>query len=268
MPSRAPAFRDVTPYRVAEPRARLADDSPPIACPFCGGTIDFASRTCPHCDVQLEGVRCAHCFSLQPTGMRACTRCGKELELEPLLDPTSAPCPRCDRPLGAVPGERSGMHECVVCGGLFLDHATLAEITVDREEAGPIAAARPSLVPRLSRVDTSVRYVKCPMCHQLMNRANFGRKSGVIVDVCKVHGTWFDPGELTQAVEFVANGGLDGTRRREREDAEQAARDDGTAAIAAHAMMVNEGLISGYREARSIALTTTFVELVIRSLFG
>jgi Zn-finger nucleic acid-binding protein len=42
-----------------------------------------------------------------------------------------------------------------------------------------------------------------------MNRVNFGKRSGVIVDVCKEHGVWFDRGELTQAIEFVAKGGLD-----------------------------------------------------------
>ena len=49
-----------------------------------------------------------------------------------------------------------------------------------------------------------------------MNRVNFGKVSGVIVDVCKVHGTWFDPGELTRVVAFAAAGGLERTRARER----------------------------------------------------
>ena len=50
-----------------------------------------------------------------------------------------------------------------------------------------------------------------------MNRVNFGKVSGVIVDVCKLHGTWFDGGELTLVVSFVAAGGLERTRARERE---------------------------------------------------
>jgi Zn-finger nucleic acid-binding protein len=49
-----------------------------------------------------------------------------------------------------------------------------------------------------------------------MNRVNFGRVSGVIVDVCKMHGTWFDAGELTAVFAFAANGGLERTRDRER----------------------------------------------------
>ena len=36
-----------------------------------------------------------------------------------------------------------------------------------------------------------------------MRRINFGRRSGVIVDVCNAHGTWFDPGELAAVLRFV-----------------------------------------------------------------
>lgn len=49
-----------------------------------------------------------------------------------------------------------------------------------------------------------------------MNRLNFGKVSGVIVDVCKPHGTWFDAGELTRVVAFASAGGLERTRERER----------------------------------------------------
>jgi Zn-finger nucleic acid-binding protein len=54
-----------------------------------------------------------------------------------------------------------------------------------------------------------------------MNRVNFGKRSGVIVDVCKGHGTWFDAGELTRAIEFVARGGLEETERRDQEELRQ-----------------------------------------------
>jgi hypothetical protein len=42
----------------------------------------------------------------------------------------------------------------------------------------------------------------------MMNRRNFGRRSGVIVDVCRSHGVWFDPSELTSVLAFVARGGI------------------------------------------------------------
>lgn len=49
-----------------------------------------------------------------------------------------------------------------------------------------------------------------------MNRVNFGKVSGVIVDMCKAHGTWFDPGELTRVIAFAGGGGLERTRAREK----------------------------------------------------
>jgi Zn-finger nucleic acid-binding protein len=53
-----------------------------------------------------------------------------------------------------------------------------------------------------------------------MTRVHFARASGVIVDVCKGHGTWFDRDELRQVLEFVRAGGLDVARAREKEELE------------------------------------------------
>ena len=50
-----------------------------------------------------------------------------------------------------------------------------------------------------------------------MNRVNFARCSGVIVDICKQHGTWFDRDELSRIVEFIHGGGLNASRA-ERKD--------------------------------------------------
>jgi Zn-finger nucleic acid-binding protein len=51
----------------------------------------------------------------------------------------------------------------------------------------------------------------------MMNRRNFGGQSGVIVDVCAKHGTWFEAGELPRALEFVESGGLTRARAKAQE---------------------------------------------------
>jgi len=61
-----------------------------------------------------------------------------------------------------------------------------------------------------------VSYVPCPQCSQLMNRINFAHCSGVIVDVCKGHGTWFDRDELSKIVQFIRGGGLEMARQKEK----------------------------------------------------
>ncbi len=67
-------------------------------------------------------------------------------------------------------------------------------------------------------------YVPCPDCSAMMNRINFGRRSGIIVDVCKDHGTWFDRDELPRAVRFVLDGGLEHAQKKEMEQLRDAAR--------------------------------------------
>ena len=41
-----------------------------------------------------------------------------------------------------------------------------------------------------------------------MQRKNYGKRSGVIVDWCGTHGTWLDADELEQIAAFIASGGL------------------------------------------------------------
>lgn len=53
-----------------------------------------------------------------------------------------------------------------------------------------------------------VRYLRCPSCSELMNRQNFGKISGVLVDVCREHGIWFDAGEINAVIAFVEEGGM------------------------------------------------------------
>jgi Zn-finger nucleic acid-binding protein len=185
-------------------------------CPFCGNECPALVRICPHCDVRLENVRCQRCFSLQAPGAFHCTRCAHPLELEPLLDATDAPCPRCSLPLEGSPGGNGRTHECPRCGGLFVPREALAEILCGAELGGVLRDG-----PQRRELE-QVRYVACPQCHNAMNRVNFGKVSGVIVDVCKVHGTWFDAGELTRVVAFAAAGGLERTRAREKMEQQDA----------------------------------------------
>lgn len=139
------------------------------------------------------------------------------MELEPLLDATDAPCPRCRKPLEVANAAADARtHECPRCGGIFVSRDALADIMC-RAEIGGTLPDQPARIS--SKITDDVRYMPCPLCHSTMNRANFGRVSGVIVDVCSRHGTWFDAGELTRAVAFAANGGLERSRAREAEDA-------------------------------------------------
>ncbi len=49
-----------------------------------------------------------------------------------------------------------------------------------------------------------------------MNQKNFSGCSGVVLDWCHDHGSWFDRSELHQIVAFIRDGGLRKAREREQ----------------------------------------------------
>jgi Zn-finger nucleic acid-binding protein len=52
----------------------------------------------------------------------------------------------------------------------------------------------------------------------MMNRVNFARLSGAVVDVCRGHGTFLDAGELHQIVEFLRGGGMERARAHQLDE--------------------------------------------------
>lgn len=194
-----PASVAAAPYRASAGAPAAVERT--SSCPYCGSAIGALVRICPRCDVRLEAVRCARCFWLHRPGAFACERCGEPMPLEPLLDATDAPCPRCATPLeiaSQVADART--HECPRCGGIFVSRDALVDI-LERAAAG---APMPELAKPRVLASVEIRYLACPLCHVAMNRTSFAKSSGVVVDVCSAHGTWFDAGELTRAVAQVA----------------------------------------------------------------
>lgn len=108
------------------------------------------------------------------------------------------------------------LRECPKCEGLWADKDTLQQIYSDRErQAAILGMPRVINTDLIGNVERNIRYMPCPVCKTLMNRVNFSRCSGVIVDVCARHGTWFDKDELRRIVEFIRAGGVDRARDAE-----------------------------------------------------
>jgi Zn-finger nucleic acid-binding protein len=114
------------------------------------------------------------------------------------------------------------MRECEQCVGLWVEVAAFEKICADREEqAAVLGAASPAPTHQAPPAGAEkIQYAPCPQCGQLMTRINFARCSGVIVDICKGHGTWFDRDELSGIVQFIHGGGLEASRQRERTEIE------------------------------------------------
>ncbi|MBL8013240.1 MAG: zf-TFIIB domain-containing protein [Candidatus Omnitrophica bacterium] len=119
-------------------------------------------------------------------------------------------CPKCRTALTAHELERGIIKHCTICNGLWVN--ILAEKIA--LEIGPMAFSvdhlrRFRFVYKSCDWPRDTRYVPCPDCGQLMNRKIWGSHSGVIVDVCHHHGTWFDDGELEKVREYVRLGGIE-----------------------------------------------------------
>lgn len=104
-------------------------------------------------------------------------------------------------------GSEARIHGCRGCGGAWVDRPTLEQmITWAKAHA---KHHRPDEVKRQAiATPETVHYRPCPSCRQRMNRRNFGRYSGVVVDDCHNCGTFFDAGELEGVIAFVRTGGL------------------------------------------------------------
>lgn len=161
-----------------------------------------------------------------------CAVCGA------LVQPVSVrPCPRCDLPLQARAVADLVLDECGGCRGVFVDREAVDLVLAD-ERHGRAQALLDALPARdhhpLSGPGGRM-YVKCPTCTVMMNRKLFAAGSGVVVDVCKAHGTFFDGGELPAIIEFVQAGGLaraatkSAQDQRDRERRERAARQHASA---------------------------------------
>ncbi len=176
-------------------------------CPVCGAFARDDERTCRHCSTLLATLRCGHCFELNFPDDLHCRGCGLELGLAPHPEGSTQTCPDCKRPLQAFKAGPGELHACERCGGQMVTHGLLRALVEQRAVLGN-AVPSPGDAPRGNPLADPVHYRPCPHCGQLMNRKNFGGVSGIIVDVCSVHGTYFDAGELPRVLEFVRRGGL------------------------------------------------------------
>lgn len=175
-----------------------------LNCPACGGAVAKNAAACSYCGNHLALLRCPMCATQHFVGAKHCTQCKHLLRAAPRGEVQATQCPHCHKRLVRTRFGDNEADTCEQCAGLFLTHEVLEALMHARERAAVVSrsAARPIAVP-----DMKVRYIKCPVCQHMMNRLNFARRSGIIVDVCAVHGTWFDAGELALALQYVARGG-------------------------------------------------------------
>ncbi len=240
------------------PRAAQAE-----SCAFCGSDFTLRDRDldtlCAGCGARVAGKGrfCHHCgtpvlIEQAETGEAdvACPACGSGRRLREPSETARTDARLRSRRLGRLP---LAVFECGRCAGLWLDRdvfRAVAERARSEElpELPGRLAARPAprgtesaashrsdTARKLSRLGPPAAtppqpavgaplYRPCVRCGTLMHRRNYGRRSGVILDVCDRHGIWFDHEELDALLRWVRSGGEREAAALREEEERQARR--------------------------------------------
>ena len=166
-------------------------------------------------------ARCSSCSAPLPANVNLCCYCGtrNDVDLQGRLNyrvrtrEYERTCPNCENPLQTIELDLGDsfllIERCSTCYGLFLDRGEIE--TLLQHSVSEVFDINLRQLCNINKdryhEEQKIRYVKCPVCSVLMNRVNYGRRSGVVVDECKIHGIWLDSGEITHLMEWKKAGG-------------------------------------------------------------
>ncbi|MEM7248022.1 MAG: zf-TFIIB domain-containing protein [Acidobacteriota bacterium] len=177
-----------------------------------------SSATCTACGAPIDGTSCGYCgetvvppvpTAVPGTPASAADACG-------------GPCPRCDgTTLQARKFNGLTFASCHGCKGIWVGREQLEDLLQRQAEKG--GKTSKGNTSAQSAFSSKVEYLRCPACRGLMNRENFRKVSGVIIDVCKDHGVWLDGGELQALQRFAAEGGFEKAAASRAHDTRQPA---------------------------------------------
>lgn len=229
-----------------------------LNCRSCGAAVGENDVQCPYCRSQLATVACPRCLGMVSVHAAHCSRCGAQVTRHEAA-PTDLACPACKTKLVHTSVGDAHLDSCNACGGVWVAQKEFERIAGGREERGGVLGALPGEGPRGPIQAEDIRYRPCALCGKFMNRVNYARNSGVILDACKDHGLWFDRDELRRVLAFIEAGGLDKNREREIRDLEEKRRNN-TPEAPKSILMADAGQAHGFG--------SPGLELVVRGLFG
>jgi Zn-finger nucleic acid-binding protein len=196
-------------------RDLVPQDAAVHRCGSCGGQIQSDTQHCGWCGSEIVrtgdlSLICPECFARNAQVSRFCTACGVGFRPEPLwVDGHELPCPACDASMPPRQVAGVGLNECPQCNGLWVPRdgfdALVRRASEARQNAAP--GSDPPRVERGNPLHSQVKYRKCPECQAFMQRRNYKRSSGVVLDICHEHGSWLDADELEQIAGFILAGG-------------------------------------------------------------
>lgn len=154
--------------------------------------------------MQQVGPELSRCLLCGSPGFPG-SQCGTCIVARPTFDDSviAAKCPQCTSPceiLFVGPGYGARIFACMSCRGVFMPARAWSLLFADTAVANEIQTRVP--MPTI-KVSETPPMLKCPACHQPMDRARFAALSKSVIDVCRFqHGVWVEAGELRRIVAF------------------------------------------------------------------
>jgi Zn-finger nucleic acid-binding protein len=214
---------------VVEPQGH---DAKVVRCSSCGAGREQGASACGFCHADFTlherdlHTTCPGCLARISDRAKYCHHCGLNIVPEDTAgDPTQLGCPDCgadvhlsSRRLGKA---KLTLMECDRCAGVWLGNATFEELTRQASSrsisADEFVRASTPHTDDAGRDRESWKYRNCPSCNNLMQRRNYARRSGVITDICREHGVWFDANELPRILAWIRSGGLAQAQQQQAE---------------------------------------------------
>ena len=187
-------------------------------CPNCGAATKTDSVVCVYCGSSIAARICPACFGSVAITMKHCPLCGTALKDSQIIEKeTSLQCPLCETELSQVRVGSHILHECLECGGIWIDKESFRNICREEEKQAAVLQFRFEENPGTARSPMKRKraYIPCPECGELMNYKSFSCGTGIVLDWCRDHGSWLDRHELQQIITYIRNGGLEKSRERE-----------------------------------------------------
>jgi Zn-finger nucleic acid-binding protein len=214
-------------------------DAAVVRCSSCSAPRNAGASSCRHCGADytlherdLHTV-CPSCLTRVSDKARFCHHCATPIAPQGKVgQATEQLCPSCgiqykltSRKLGEP---EVAILECSRCAGIWLGNEAF-ELVAERSRASTLpedllketSAVAQASAPRSSG---ATLYRRCPVCRKHMNRRNYGKRSGVIIDNCKPHGIWFDATELGAILRWIRQGGEGSSSRKDAEESRQKER--------------------------------------------
>ncbi len=163
-------------------------------CNSCGAPLHFPADqviVCPFCKTRNEPPP-----KEVPVPVQIVNQVVNVVQKPGAPVPVELRCPGCRKRLVAVRVEDIALHGCGSCGGIWVDNASARKVVALPQRVFIELATNAG--KNATRRRDAAQTFSCPICPALLDRVH---SSGIEIEICQEHGTWFDAYELRYLTE-------------------------------------------------------------------